>query len=248
MSVREDEIVHAFITLAGGLVSGIDVIDVLTVLTTDCSRLLDVAAAGILLADPRGSLHVMAASSERTEDLEAFQVQRSEGPCHDCYSDGRPVLVPDLAASVDRWPAFVPHALGLGFASVHAVPLRLRGNILGALGLFGATVGELNEADLRLGQALADVATIALIQDRAASDSAAVNEQLQQALNSRVVLEQAKGILAYSGDLDMPATFAVLRHYARNHNLKLADVAAALVNRTLPAGMVLGHAPADGHG
>jgi GAF domain-containing protein len=246
VSVREDEIVHAFIALAGGLVSGIDVIDVLSGLTTDCSRLLDVAAAGLLLADPRGSLHVVAASSERTEDLEAFQVQRSQGPCHDCYSDGRPVLVADLAAAAERWPEFVPHALGLGFASVHAVPLRLRGNVLGALGLFGATVGSLNEADLRLGQALADVATIALIQDRAASDSAAVNEQLQLALNSRVVLEQAKGILAYSGDLDMPSTFEVLRRYARNHNLKLADVAAALVSRTLPARMVLSLAPAPG--
>lgn len=245
MTDREDEIVQAFISIAGGLVSGLDVIDVLSLLTTDCSRLLDVAAAGLLLADRRGSLHVVAASSERTEDLEAFQVQRSQGPCYDCYSDGQAVLVADLQAAVDRWPDFVPHALGLGFASVHAVPLHLRGNVLGALGLFGAIPGALNAADLRLGQALADVATIALIQDRAASDSAAVNEQLQHALNSRVLLEQAKGILAYSGDLDMPTTFEVLRAYARNHNLKIADVAGALVNRTLPPEMVLGPVAKD---
>jgi hypothetical protein len=239
MSVREDEIVSAFISIARGLVSGADVIDVLGQLTADCARLLDVAAAGLLLADPRGSLHVVAASSERTEDLEAFQVQSSQGPCHDSYSDGRAVLVDDLAARGDRWPDFVPRALALGFKSVHAVPLRLRGTVLGALGLFGADVGALNDADLRLGQALADVATVALIQDRAASDAAAVNAQLQHALNSRVLLEQAKGVLSYSGELEMPAAFELLRSYARNHNLKIADVAAALVNRALPAEEVL---------
>ncbi|HUR52209.1 MAG TPA: GAF and ANTAR domain-containing protein [Mycobacteriales bacterium] len=239
MSVREDEIVSAFISLSGGLVAGIDLLDVLGGLTASCSRLLDVASAGLLLADPRGSLHVVAASSERTEDLEAFQVQRSQGPCHDCYNDGLPVLVADLARAADRWPEFVPHALGLGFSSVHAVPLRLRGNVIGAMGLFGTTPGALNEEDLRLGQALADVATIALVQERAAADSAALNEQLQHALDSRVMLEQAKGVLSYSGELDMPAAFEVLRRYARNHNLKIADVAAALVNRALPAREVL---------
>jgi GAF domain-containing protein len=181
----------------------------------------------------------VAASSERTEDLEAFQVQRSQGPCRDCYNDGRTVLVPDLAAAQDRWPEFVPHALGLGFASVHAVPLHLRGNVLGALGLFGSTVGALNEPDLRLGQALADVATIALVQDRTAADAAAVNAQLQHALDSRVVLEQAKGVLSFSGELDMPAAFSALRRYARTHNLKIADVATALVNRALPAQEIL---------
>ncbi|HVE62392.1 MAG TPA: GAF and ANTAR domain-containing protein [Mycobacteriales bacterium] len=246
MSLREDEIVRAFISIAGGLVSGLDVMDVLSQLTADCSRLLDVSAAGILLADPRGGLHVVAASSERTEELEAFQVQRGQGPCHDCYNDGRPVLVADLAAEAARWPAFVPHAQALGYASVHAVPLRLRGNVLGAMGLFGTSAGALNDTDLRLGQALADVATVALIQDRAAADSAAVNEQLQHALDSRVMLEQAKGVLSYSGALDMPQAFELLRNFARHNNLKIAEVAAALVNRTLPAQAVLGadrHAP-----
>ncbi|HUR52331.1 MAG TPA: GAF and ANTAR domain-containing protein [Mycobacteriales bacterium] len=239
MSAREDEVLQAFISIAGGLVTGTDLIDVLNVLTADCARLLDVAAAGMLLADRRGSLHVVAASSERTEDLEAFQVQRGQGPCRDCYNDGLPVLVPDLAAEVGRWPQFVPHALGLGFVSVHAVPLRLRGNVLGALGLFGSAAGCLNDEDLRLGQALADVATIALVQDRTAADAAAVNAQLQHALDSRVVLEQAKGVLSYSGELDMHDAFSLLRRYARSHNLKIADVALALVNRSLAAQEVL---------
>jgi GAF domain-containing protein len=190
---REDEVVAAFVSMSGSLAAGDDVTELLGRLTTDCARLLDVAAVGLLLADRRGALHVLAASSERAADLEAFQAQRAQGPCHDCYQDGRSVSVPDVAAAADRWPDFVPVALGQGVASVHAVPLRLRDQVLGALGLFGPKPGDLNERDLRLAQALADVATIAMIQDRVASDQQAVNEQLQFALDSRVVLEQAKG-------------------------------------------------------
>lgn len=239
---REDDVVTAFVSMAGSLVTGEDVIGLLGSLTETCAALLDVAAAGLLLADRRGMLHVLAASSERAADLEAFQVQRMQGPCHDCYSDGRPVLVADVAAAATRWPAFVPVALAQGVQSVHAVPLRLRDQVLGALGLFGATPGELNARDLRLAQALADVATVAMIQERVASDRDAVNGQLQSALDSRVVLEQAKGILSHQGGgLDMPDAYAALVRYARDHNLKLADLARALVQRALPADVVLHH-------
>lgn len=239
---REDAVVAAFVHMAGSLVSGDDVTDLLGTLASQCARLLDVTAAGLLLADRRGALHVVAASSERAADLEAFQAQREQGPCHDCYRDGRPVLVPDVTATADRWPGFVPVALGQGIASVHAVPLRLRDQVLGALGLFGSAPGELNERDLRLAQALADVATIAMLQDRVASDKEAVNNQLQTALDSRFVLEQAKGLLSHSGGLDMPDAYAALRRYARDHNLKLAGLAQALVERALPADLVLRHA------
>ncbi len=238
---REDDVVAAFVAMAGSLVAGEDVTDLLATLASECARLLDVKHAGLLLADRRGTLHVVAASSERAADLEAFQAQRGQGPCHDAYSEGRPVLVPDVAAATDRWPAFVPVALSQGVASVHAVPLRLRDRVLGALGLFGSSPGELNPQDLRLAQGLADVATIALVQERLVADQEAVNEQLQTALDSRVVLEQAKGVLAQRG-LDMEQAYAVLRQYARDHNLKIADVARALVQRTLPAGIVLDHA------
>ena len=248
MSAREDEIVAAFVSMAGSLVQGHDVTELLTQLATDCARLLDVSAVGLLLADPRGALHVVAVSSESVADLEAFQAQRAQGPCHTCYLDGQPVNVPDLAASAERWPEFAAVAADASVASVHAVPMRLRDDVVGALNLFGTTPGALNAGDLRLAQALADVATIALIQDRAAADKNLVNEQLQHALNSRVILEQAKGVLSYSGAADMPTAYAALRRYARDHNIKLADLAHALVNRAVPASLVLDHARTKGVG
>ena len=238
---REDEVVEAFVSMAGSLVAGDDVTDLLNRLTTDCARLLDVQSAGLLLADRRGALHVLAASSHDAADLEAFQAQRSEGPCHDTYQGGHHVLVPDVAAAADRWPGFVPLALEHGVRSVHAVPLRLRDQVLGALGLFGATPGELNERDLRLAQALADVATISILQDRLAGDRDAVNEQLQTALETRVALEQAKGVLAQTGGLGMADAYGALVQYARDHNLKLAHVARGLVDRTVPPALVLDH-------
>ena len=242
MRSREDDVVGLFVRMAGGLVGGHDVTELLGTLAEQCARLLDVSAAGLLLADRRGVLHVVAASSEGAAHLEAFQAQRGQGPCHDCYSDGKPVNAPDLDAVAERWPEFVPVAAAAGIVSVHAVPLRLRDQVLGALGLFGSTRGDLNEPDLRLAQGLADVATIAMLQDSVASDRETVNAQLNTALESRVVLEQAKGLLAYSGGLDMPGAYAALRRYARDHNLKLAEVARALVARSLPADAVLEHA------
>ena len=239
---REDELVEALVSMAGSLISGDDVTVLLNRLTADCARLLDVISAGLLLADRRGTLHVLAASTHHAADLEAFQAQRSQGPCHDCFQAGQPVLVSDVSGAAGRWPDFVPVALAHGIRSVHAVPLRLRDQALGALGLFGGSVGELNERDLRLAQALADVATISIIQDRVASDRDAVNEQLQTALDTRVLLEQAKGVLAQTGGLDMGDAYAAMVRYARDHNLKLAHVARGLVERTIPSGLVVEHA------
>ncbi len=187
-------------------------------------------------------MHVVATSSEGVADLEAFQAQRGQGPCHDCYLDSWPVNVPDLAAEAQRWPGFAALAATAGVASVPAVPMRLRNDVLGALNLFGATPGTLNEADLRLAQARSDVATIALIQNRAAAAKDAGNEQLQNALDSRVALEQAKGVLAHSGDLDMSAAYAALRQYARGHNLAITQLADAVVSRAMPAEIVPDHA------
>jgi transcriptional regulator with GAF, ATPase, and Fis domain len=238
---RESDVTQAFVSLASSLVSGHDVVDLLSDLVADCARLLDVASAGLLLADSRGVLHVLAASSQRTHHLEVFQVQREEGPCLDCYRDATPVSVADLDEAADRWPQFVKAARMAGFASVHALPMRLRDNVLGALGLFGTTTGHLNADDLSLGQALADVASVALIQDKVAADRTAVNEQLQTALTSRVVIEQAKGVLAQQGDFDMTQAFAVLRRYSRDHNLKLTDVAQATVTRSLPAQQIISY-------
>ena len=238
-SAREQRVSDAFVELAGALAGGEDALELLERLTGRCAELLDVASAGLLLADGRGALYVMAASSNETRDLEILQVQRAEGPCQDCYLTGEQVLVEDLAAHTQRWPQFVPAALQADVRSVHAVPMRLRARTLGALGLFGRETGRLNERDLSLAQALADVASIALSQKQERDDHATLTAQLQTALDSRVVLEQAKGILAQRGDLDMTHAFQVLRGFARDRNLKLSDVAEAVVTRALPAAALL---------
>ncbi len=245
---REQAVTTAFVSLASTLVDGFDVVELLSGLTSDCARLLDIASSGLLLADANGILHVLAASSEKTRQLELFQLQREQGPCLECYQSGTPVSVPDLSQEAQRWPQFVEAATAAGFASVHAVPMRLRAHRLGALGLFGSTVGALAEEDLSLAQALAYVASVALVQEKAAGDQQVIVEQLQTALTSRVVLEQAKGVLASRGDLEMDQAFALLRGYARDNNQRLTEVARAVVARELPARQLLGHAaqPASG--
>jgi hypothetical protein len=231
---REHRITDAFIQLANSLVGDFDVVELLSDLTTNCAEILDIASAGVLLADRRGTLHVVAASSEATWKLELYQLQRDEGPCLECFRSGSPVVVPDLAAEQGRWPRFVDAAIAGGFASVHAVPMVLNGRTLGALGLFGASPGALGDEDLVLAQALAHVGSVALVQGRDAREDAIVAQQLQHALHSRVVLEQAKGIIAQRFELGMEEAFAMMREHARRNRQRLSDVAAALVARTLP--------------
>ncbi len=192
---REQAVIAAFVGIARSLTEGYDVVELHSILTADCVRLLDIASAGLMLADRDGVLHLMAASSERMHDIETFQLQRHEGPCLDCYQDGSPVLVYDLSQEQQRWPQFVPAALAAGFTSVHALPMRLQDSVLGTLGLFGTQPGRLTQEDLHLGQALADVASLALVAEKNSADKDVINAQLQTALQSRVVLEQAKGLL-----------------------------------------------------
>ena len=236
---REQKIIAAFVALSRGLARHKDPLELPELLVSYCVDLLDVASAGLLLADSRGVLHVMAAATAGTRELEAFQAQRQEGPCQDCYSTGQPVWIDDLTQYRQRWPQFVPAALQAGFASVHAVPMHLHEQTLGALNLFGATTGSLNDQDLALAQALADVASVALVQNRTATDSDALNAQLQTALDSRVVLEQAKGVIAQTGNLDMAGAFAVLRKGARDRNVKIRDLARAVVTRDVLATTLL---------
>jgi transcriptional regulator with GAF, ATPase, and Fis domain len=221
---------ETFVELTDTMVAGFDVIDFLHVLTDRSVQLLDVSAAGLLLADPRGELRVVAASSEAARLLELFQLQNDQGPCLDCYRSGRPVQAQDLTAEAARWPRFATAALQAGFATVHALPMRLREQIIGALNLFGAQPGAFDPADVRVGQALADVATISLLQERSMRHSDTLNEQLQSALNSRVLIEQAKGKLAERLGLDMDRAFNLLRDYARNRNLRLSELAQAFID------------------
>jgi hypothetical protein len=239
---RERQVTEAFVFLASSLAKGFDVVDLLSSLTADCAGLLDVSSAGLLLSDRQGVLHLVAASSDETRNLELFQLQREQGPCLDCFHQGAPVTVENLVAEAARWPQFAEAALAAGFRSVHALPMRLREKTLGTLGLFGTTLGALNPEDLTLGQALADVASVAIVQDRAASDQETVNKQLQGALHSRVVIEQAKGILAEHGGIDMNEAFATLRGYSRDNNLRLNGVATSLVERVLHPDLLLVHA------
>src|SRR6266852_7585732 len=221
---------EAFVELTDTMVAGFDVIDFLHVLTDRSVQLLDVSAAGLLLADPRGELRVVAASSEAARLLELFQIQNDQGPCLDCFRRGEPVSATDLAAAAQRWPRFAPAARQAGFAAVQALPMRLREQVIGALNLFRVGSGAFAPADVRVGQALADVATISLLHERSMRHSDALNEQLQTALNSRVIIEQAKGKLAERLGVDMDQAFRLLRAQARNRNLRLSDLAQALVD------------------
>ena len=232
---REALLARTFVELADTLVDDFDVVELLTLLTDRCVDVLDVAAAGMMLVAPEGDLRVMASSSEAMRVLELFEVQAQEGPCLDCYRTGEPVASHDLVASAHRWPRFGAEAIEAGFRSVVALPMRLRGTIVGALNIFNAAPGEMPKADVDVAQALSDVATIAILQHRAVREAQVVSEQLQNALNSRVVIEQAKGILAERIGLEMEQAFSALRNHARHHNLRLVDVSRAVIDGSLSA-------------
>jgi GAF domain-containing protein len=231
---REAVLARTLVDLADTLVDDFDVVDLLTRLADHCVEVLDVDAAGIMLARPDGHLRVMASSSEAIRMLELFEVQAQEGPCLDSHRSGVPVVNHDLASVDGRWPRFAAEALAAGFHSVHALPMRLRGSVIGALNLFRAGSGEMTPADIEIAQAFADVATIAILQHRARLEAQTINEQLTHALNSRVVIEQAKGMVAERLDLDMEHSFNALRNHARKHNLRLADLSESVITGSVP--------------
>jgi GAF domain-containing protein len=226
---RESLLTQTFVELADTLVADFDVVDLLTRLADRCVEVLDVSAAGIMLAAPDGGLRVIASSSEAMRLLELFEIQAQEGPCLDCYRTGEQVLNQDLAATNGRWPRFAVEAVIGGFRTAHALPMRLRGAIIGALNLFHVEKHDIPHADIDAAQAFADVATIAILQHHAALEAQVLNEQLTHALNSRVVIEQAKGMVAERQGLDMERSFEMLRNHSRNHNLRLAGVASDII-------------------
>jgi GAF domain-containing protein len=228
--MSERQLAEAFVALADTLVDDFDVVDFLHELTVRCAQVLGVSAAGVLLADQRGALRVVAASTEQTRLLELLQLQTDQGPCPECFHTGRPIAVADLYTATRRWPRFVAEARRVGFASVHALPMRLRTDIIGALNLFHTQSGALDEDTIRLAQALADVATIGLLQARAIRQRNTLAEQLQTALNSRVVIEQAKGVIAERRHVDMDQSFTLLRSTARTNNRRLSELARAVVD------------------
>jgi GAF domain-containing protein len=235
---REERLGRTFVEIADTLVDDFDVVELLVLVAERCVELLDATAAGLLLADPQGRLRLMAATSDASELVELFQIQDDEGPCLECYRRQAPVLVPDIAAEAARWPRFAPVAAEAGFRGVHALPLRLRTHVLGALNLFRQESGGLGHDDVIAAQALADVATIALLQHRATREAQAVADQLRAALDSRIAIEQAKGVIAERAGIGMAEAFDRLRAYARRRQRLLADVARDVVEGTLPPGSV----------
>ncbi len=217
------------VELADTLVSDFDVVELFTILADRCVEILDVDAAGLMLADSNGNLRVMASSSDAMRLLELFELQVQEGPCLDCYQSGLPVVNHDLMTVNGRWPRFAAEAVLAGFHSAHALPMRLRGTVIGALNLFHETTGQMRPADVEAAQAFADVATIAILQHRAALEMQHVNSQLNEALTSRITVEQAKGMVAQRQGLNMEEAFLALRTHARNHNLRLLDLAQRFI-------------------
>lgn len=226
-------LVRSLVELADSLVDEFDVVEVLSLLSDRCVHSLGVSAAGVMLASPSGALQVIASSSDSMHTLELFQLQSDEGPCLEAYRTGEQVVNLDLGAVSSRWPHFAPRAAAEGFRSAHSFPLRLRGRTLGALNLLRSEPGAFGEADIVAAQALADIATIAIVQHQIVIDAQTLNSQLSGALNSRVVIEQAKGKIAQATGTDMDQAFRQLRNHARNHNLRLADLATRVAEGTV---------------
>ena len=236
---HEQRLAQVFVELADTLIDDFDVLDFLSMLVERCVELLDVAAAGVVLSDQKGGLRMAAASSEQARLVELFAIQADDGPCPECVRTGAPVSSADLTGEDARWPRFAPAARAAGFRAAHAVPMRLRRTVIGAVNLLNSNANGVGAESVLLGQALADVATIGILQQRAIHDSAILAEQLHTALNSRVVIEQAKGALSAHGGMDMHQAFTALRNHARAHNLRLSDLARTVAEGTADLDAIL---------
>lgn len=224
---------EVFVELADTLVDDFEAVDFLQMLTERCVELLGLDAAGLMLSDQRGELRLMTSSAERARLLEVFELQVQEGPCLDCFVSGQPVINIDLASAHERWPAFSRAAQEIGYGATHALPMRLRGTVIGALNLFTDRAVRLDEQDVAIGQAMADVATIGLLNERNLREQTVLSEQLQSALHSRVLIEQAKGVLAARAGIDVDAAFLLIRSYARRTGRPLTWVATSVMEGTL---------------
>ena len=240
-TVSAERLATVFVEVADTLVDDFDLVEFLQMLTHRVAALFETGEVGLLLADQRNRLNFMAASDESARLIELFQLQHNDGPCLDAFRTARPVTNVDLAAASGQWPKFAPRAFQAGFRSVHAFPLRLRKEVIGAMSVFGSAT-ELDAADTRIVQALADVAVIGLLQERAIRRGELLTEQLQQALNSRILIEQAKGIVAQARGVGPDEAFVLIRNHSRNNNQRLSDLAGAIV-RNLPALPDLRHRP-----
>jgi GAF domain-containing protein len=233
VTAREELIADTFVELADSLVRDFDLLDFLHTVVERTVELVHADAGGIMLADQRGGLQVMAASSHAVRLVEVFELQHSEGPCLDAFRSGEAVTRDDPAAMRAAWPRFTPRLADAGFASAQAVPMRLRQEVIGALNVFRTTPGALSDADMKLARALADVATVGIVQQRMLRAGDLLAEQLQAALTSRVMIEQAKGVLAERAGIDVDVAFEVMRRHARTSGRPLAQVVQGVLDGSL---------------
>ena len=239
--IESERLAHVFVELADTLIEDFDVVDFLQTLTDRCVELLGTDAAGLMLTDQRGGLQLMTATLERARVLELFELQVEEGPCLECFTTGDPMTNIELteAEANQRWPVFSPAAVEAGFAVTHALPMRLRGRVIGALNMFNDQQVELSDSDIAVGQAMADVATIGLLHQRNTNEQTILSEQLQTALHSRILVEQAKGAVAALAGVSPAEAFKAMRAHARRNNMTLTDVATAVVDGTLTKDMLV---------
>lgn len=230
---REDRLVETFVGVADSLVAGYDIVDLLQTLVDESADIFDASAAGILLVAPDGGLEVVVSTDESSDFLGIVQAKSGDGPCVEAITTGRAVSIEDLEHVDGHWQFFADAALRAGYRSIHAVPMRLRDATIGSLNLFRASTGRLDDADIVAAQALADVATISILQERALRESDLARQQLQRALDSRVVIEQAKGVLAQRHGVDMGAAFDMIRRHARSTQRRLGETAEEIVSGTL---------------
>jgi GAF domain-containing protein len=230
---REAQVNAAFVAAADTLTHDFDVVDLLHTLVEHCTQIVDTTAGGLLLVDSDGQLQLMTSTSEAADLVEVMQMAAAEGPCIDSFTTGFAVSVPNIEDTGDRWPAFRKAALDSGFRSAHATPLKLRGTVIGTMNLFSEKLQALSDRDAALAQALADVATIGILQERLVREGNILSEQLHSALDSRIVIEQAKGVIAATLSIDMDSAFSVLRSHARNNNLTIRGVAEDIISRRL---------------
>jgi GAF domain-containing protein len=241
---REDRLVETLVTLADTLVDQYDIIDFLQTLAERCVDLVDVSAAGIMLADPQRELRHAACSNEQMRLVELFELQVEEGPCFDAYRTQTPVVCNSLEEAAQRWPEFTRNADESGFAAFSAVPMRLRDTVVGALNLFSTDARALGEDDIKVVQAMADIATIGILQERSIRDAHAFSTQLELALESRVVIEQAKGIVAERNHITVDDAFDQIRRFARAHNRLLSETARQIIDGSLQVEELTALAPA----
>ena len=229
----QQRLAEVFVELADTLVDDFDVVDLLQTLTDRTVELLDADASGLMLADQRGDLKLMASTLERARLVEMFELQVAEGPCRECFTSGQPITNVDLTDAMERWPRFTPVAVEAGFRATHALPMRLRGKVIGVLNIFTEAAVPLSDDDIAVGQAMADIATIGLLNESTHNEQVRLSEQLQTALQSRILIEQAKGVLSARAEISVDEAFNRMRHHARSTGMTLSVVARGVIDQTL---------------